>query len=88
MERHLHAQVQAKFNLCIAKIISAVNLNTKKAAKHLPSPSISLFDLHKHNQDNQEKLLGSLFESSKQLQVFKHNFKIAMHRQAHWKQTL
>eukprot|EP00957_Ditylum_brightwellii_P156836 11937183-Ditylum_brightwellii.AAC.1 len=75
MQKHLHAQAQAKFNLHITKIISTVNLNTKKDVKHSPSSSISLFELHKHNQDNQEKLPGSPFESSKQLQVFKHDFK-------------
>eukprot|EP00957_Ditylum_brightwellii_P063617 4828838-Ditylum_brightwellii.AAC.1 len=41
MKRHLHAQVQAKFDLYIAKIISTVNLTTEKADKHLPSSSIS-----------------------------------------------
>eukprot|EP00957_Ditylum_brightwellii_P125414 9559458-Ditylum_brightwellii.AAC.1 len=41
MQRCLHMQVQAKFNLCITKIISAVILSTKKAAKHLSSSSIS-----------------------------------------------
>eukprot|EP00957_Ditylum_brightwellii_P191279 14564398-Ditylum_brightwellii.AAC.1 len=68
MQMHLHVQVQAKVDLCIAKIISTVNLNTKKAAKHLPSASISLFELHKCNHDDQEKLPGGPFESSKQLQ--------------------
>eukprot|EP00957_Ditylum_brightwellii_P089211 6793943-Ditylum_brightwellii.AAC.1 len=63
-------------------------MNTKKADKHLPSSLISLFDLHKHNQDNQEKLLGGPFESSKQLYIFKHGFKVAMHVQAHWKQII
>eukprot|EP00957_Ditylum_brightwellii_P096634 7359877-Ditylum_brightwellii.AAC.1 len=68
MQRRLHMQVQAKFDLCTTKIIYAVNLNTKKVAKHSPSSSISLFELHKRNQDDQEKLPGGLFESSKQLQ--------------------
>eukprot|EP00957_Ditylum_brightwellii_P105956 8081921-Ditylum_brightwellii.AAC.1 len=30
---------------------------------------------HKRDLDDQEKLLGSLFESAKQLQKLKHNFK-------------
>eukprot|EP00957_Ditylum_brightwellii_P045977 3487764-Ditylum_brightwellii.AAC.1 len=64
MQRHLHAQVQAKFDLCITKMFPAVNVNTKKAAKHSLSSSILLFDFHKHNQDDQEKLPGSPFESS------------------------
>eukprot|EP00957_Ditylum_brightwellii_P187066 14246921-Ditylum_brightwellii.AAC.1 len=68
MHRHLQVQLQANFDHCIAKIISAVNANTKKAAKHLPSSLISLYKLHKHNQDNQEKLSRGFFESSKQLQ--------------------
>eukprot|EP00957_Ditylum_brightwellii_P145236 11061683-Ditylum_brightwellii.AAC.1 len=38
--------------------------------------------------DDQEKLPGGLFESSKQLQIFKHDFKIAMHGGLHWKKIL
>eukprot|EP00957_Ditylum_brightwellii_P104408 7951890-Ditylum_brightwellii.AAC.1 len=79
MQRCLYAQVQVKFNLCIAKIISIVGVNTKKAAKHSSSSSISLFELHKRNKDDQEKLPCGPFESSKQLQVFKHDFKVAIH---------
>eukprot|EP00957_Ditylum_brightwellii_P135068 10298027-Ditylum_brightwellii.AAC.1 len=88
MRRRLYVQVQEKIDLCITKIISAVNMNTKKAAKHLPSSSTSLFELHKRNQDDQEKLPGGPFESSKQLQVFKHDFKVDMHGKAHLKQIL
>eukprot|EP00957_Ditylum_brightwellii_P101557 7740049-Ditylum_brightwellii.AAC.1 len=38
--------------------------------------------------DGQEKLPGGLFESLKQLQIFKYNFKIAMHRRSCWRQVL
>eukprot|EP00957_Ditylum_brightwellii_P128154 9774809-Ditylum_brightwellii.AAC.1 len=88
MCRRLQAQLQANLDCCIVKIISVVNVNTKKAAKNSPSPLITLFELHKYNQDNQEKLPGSLFESSKQLQVFKHDFKVAVYGQVHWRQIL
>eukprot|EP00957_Ditylum_brightwellii_P051524 3906517-Ditylum_brightwellii.AAC.2 len=63
-------------------------MNTKTATNHLPSSSISLYELNKRNQDNQEKLPRGPFKSSKQLQVFRHDFKGAMHRQVHWKQIL
>eukprot|EP00957_Ditylum_brightwellii_P015068 1136872-Ditylum_brightwellii.AAC.1 len=83
MQRPLHAQVQTKFDICIAKVTSLVNIYTKNAANHLPSSYISLFKLHEHNQDNKEKLQGNPFESSKQLYVFKHDYKVAMHGQDH-----
>eukprot|EP00957_Ditylum_brightwellii_P052700 3994995-Ditylum_brightwellii.AAC.1 len=70
------------------KIISTVNINNKKAAKNSPSPLTALFELHKCNQDNQEKLPGCLFDFSKQLQVFKYDFKVAMYGQAYWRQIL
>eukprot|EP00957_Ditylum_brightwellii_P037446 2832602-Ditylum_brightwellii.AAC.1 len=38
--------------------------------------------------NNQEKLSGGLCESSKQIQIFKHDFKVAMHRRSHWLQIL
>eukprot|EP00957_Ditylum_brightwellii_P196265 14953488-Ditylum_brightwellii.AAC.1 len=44
--------------------------------------------MYKRNMDNQEKLSGSLFKSSKKLQIFKHDFNIAMHGRAHWRQIL
>eukprot|EP00957_Ditylum_brightwellii_P047561 3612740-Ditylum_brightwellii.AAC.1 len=37
---------------------------------------------------NQEKLPGGLFDSSKQLQTFKHNFKITMYGRANLSQIL
>eukprot|EP00957_Ditylum_brightwellii_P001308 102847-Ditylum_brightwellii.AAC.1 len=65
-----------------------MNVNMKNSTKHSPLSSISLFELYKCNQDDQEKIPGSPFESSKQPQVFKYDFQVAMHRQAHWKQIL
>eukprot|EP00957_Ditylum_brightwellii_P135616 10341218-Ditylum_brightwellii.AAC.2 len=38
--------------------------------------------------DYQEKLPGGLFKSAKQIQIFKHNFKVAMHGKFHWHQIL
>eukprot|EP00957_Ditylum_brightwellii_P208399 15357232-Ditylum_brightwellii.AAC.2 len=40
----------------ITYIISAVNFNTKKKITYTPLNPISLSDLYKRNQDNQEKL--------------------------------
>eukprot|EP00957_Ditylum_brightwellii_P143304 10917901-Ditylum_brightwellii.AAC.1 len=52
------------------------------------SSSRSLCEAHKRNMDDQEKLPGGLFESYKQIQIFKHNFKVTMHRRSHWHQIL
>eukprot|EP00957_Ditylum_brightwellii_P079683 6059071-Ditylum_brightwellii.AAC.1 len=64
-------------------IITTVNLSNKKAAssvsQSLASASSASFEAYKRHMDDYEKLPGGLFESSKQLQIFKHNFKIAMH---------
>eukprot|EP00957_Ditylum_brightwellii_P211548 15366307-Ditylum_brightwellii.AAC.1 len=38
--------------------------------------------------DNQDKLPGGLFESTKQIQIFKHNFKVAMHGRSKWHHIL
>eukprot|EP00957_Ditylum_brightwellii_P127153 9694773-Ditylum_brightwellii.AAC.1 len=38
--------------------------------------------------DNQEKLSGGLFESAKQIQIFKHDFKVVMHGKSQWHQIL
>eukprot|EP00957_Ditylum_brightwellii_P111181 8477618-Ditylum_brightwellii.AAC.1 len=46
------------------------------------------YKTHKRNMGNQEKLPGGLFESAKQIQIFKHDFKLAMHRRSHWHQIL
>eukprot|EP00957_Ditylum_brightwellii_P005646 431086-Ditylum_brightwellii.AAC.1 len=84
--------MQADFDHLIAKIITTVNMNNKKAAfstfQSVSSASSTSFEVYKRHMENQEKIPGGLFESSKQIQIFKHNFKIAMHGQSHWKQTL
>eukprot|EP00957_Ditylum_brightwellii_P171022 13019055-Ditylum_brightwellii.AAC.1 len=36
--------------------------------------------------DNQEKLSSGLFESAKQTQIFKHDFKVTMHGRSNWHQ--
>eukprot|EP00957_Ditylum_brightwellii_P068999 5237452-Ditylum_brightwellii.AAC.1 len=38
--------------------------------------------------DNQDKIPGGLFESAKQTQIFKHNFKVMMHGRSNWCQIL
>eukprot|EP00957_Ditylum_brightwellii_P096077 7319963-Ditylum_brightwellii.AAC.1 len=72
--------MQANFDHCIAKIISFVNKNTKRAGvstnQSVSSASSNFYKTYKRNMDDQEKLLGGLFESSKQLQIFKHDFRI------------
>eukprot|EP00957_Ditylum_brightwellii_P029795 2253476-Ditylum_brightwellii.AAC.1 len=72
--------MQADFNCCIAKIITAVNMNNKKAAfsvsQSVSSASSTSFEVYKRHMDDQEKLLGGLFESSKQLQIFKQDLKL------------
>eukprot|EP00957_Ditylum_brightwellii_P158330 12051956-Ditylum_brightwellii.AAC.1 len=72
--------MQADFDHHIAKIITAVNINSKKAAfnasQSILSTSSTSFEVYKRHMDDQEKLLGGLFESSKQLQIFKHNLKL------------
>eukprot|EP00957_Ditylum_brightwellii_P173562 13214712-Ditylum_brightwellii.AAC.1 len=76
--------MQANFDCCIAKIISAVNLNNKKLSAHsVFFTSVTSFEMYKRNMDDQEKLPHGLFESSKQLQFFKHDLNIAMHRRSH-----
>ena len=92
MKKRLYAAMQADFDRRIAKIITAVNQNTKRAgvsANHsVSSASSNFFETYKRNMDDQEKLPGGLFESSKQLQIFTHDFKIAMHGRLHWKKIL
>eukprot|EP00957_Ditylum_brightwellii_P207319 15352447-Ditylum_brightwellii.AAC.1 len=84
--------MQADFDCCIANIITTVNVNSKKAAfntsQNISSASSTSFKVYKRHMDDQKKLPGGLFESSKQLQIFKNNFKTAMHGQSHWKQIL
>eukprot|EP00957_Ditylum_brightwellii_P032616 2471962-Ditylum_brightwellii.AAC.1 len=38
--------------------------------------------------DDQDKLPGGLFESEKQIQIFKHDFKVVMHGRSNWRQIL
>eukprot|EP00957_Ditylum_brightwellii_P192901 14687545-Ditylum_brightwellii.AAC.1 len=52
------------------------------------SSSKSSYKSYKRNMDNQDKLSSGLFESAKQIQIFKHNFKVAMHGRSNWCQIL
>eukprot|EP00957_Ditylum_brightwellii_P050093 3796890-Ditylum_brightwellii.AAC.1 len=83
MKYHLKHQIKAFFDRCIADIIVAINM---KAQKPLQSASTKTkYEQHKKDLDDQEKLPGGLFESAKQLQIFKHDFKIVTHSRASWK---
>eukprot|EP00957_Ditylum_brightwellii_P100096 7628160-Ditylum_brightwellii.AAC.1 len=92
MKKRIYSKMQAEFDCHIAKIITAVNVNNKKAAfntsQSVSSTSSTSFKAYKRHMYDQEKFPRGLFESSKQLQIFKHNFKITMHGQSHWKQIL
>eukprot|EP00957_Ditylum_brightwellii_P097715 7441827-Ditylum_brightwellii.AAC.1 len=92
MKKHLYSAMQADFDRHIAKIISSVNENTKRAGvsanQSVFSASSNFYETYKRNTDDQEKLPGGLFELFKQLQIFKHNFKIAMHERLHWEKIL
>eukprot|EP00957_Ditylum_brightwellii_P073908 5616388-Ditylum_brightwellii.AAC.1 len=78
MKRCLKRQIKASFNRQIADIIVAVN--AKLHNKPLQSALTKMeYAQHKRDLDNQEKLPSGLFESAKQLQIFKHNFKTATH---------
>eukprot|EP00957_Ditylum_brightwellii_P197853 15072343-Ditylum_brightwellii.AAC.1 len=72
----------------IARIIFSINISTKKyhstSSMASVSSSRSLYKTHKRNMDDQEKLPSGLFGSAKQIQIFKHNFKVAMPRRSHW----
>eukprot|EP00957_Ditylum_brightwellii_P096826 7373846-Ditylum_brightwellii.AAC.1 len=50
--------------------------------------SKSSYETYKRNMGNQEKLPCGLFKSAKQIQIFKHDFKVAMHRTSNWHQIL
>eukprot|EP00957_Ditylum_brightwellii_P126722 9658667-Ditylum_brightwellii.AAC.1 len=71
-------QMQDHFDKRIARIISNVNISTKKyhSTASLASASSSkfLYEAYKRIMDDQEKLHGGLFESAKQIQIFMHNF--------------
>eukprot|EP00957_Ditylum_brightwellii_P010276 776694-Ditylum_brightwellii.AAC.1 len=92
MKKHLYAKLQANFDHHIAKIISAVNANKKKmshsTAHGILTTSDTSFEMYKRHVDDQEKLPGGLFEPSKQLEIFKHNFKISMHGRTNWRRIL
>eukprot|EP00957_Ditylum_brightwellii_P102961 7846531-Ditylum_brightwellii.AAC.1 len=84
MKYCLKRQIKASFDHRIADIIVAVN--AKAHNKPLQSASTKTeYKQHKRDLDNQEKLPGGLFEFTKQLQIFKHNFKIAAHNRANCK---
>eukprot|EP00957_Ditylum_brightwellii_P091958 7001766-Ditylum_brightwellii.AAC.1 len=84
MRRCLKRQIKPSFDRCIADIIVAVN--AKAQNKPLQSASTKTeYKQRKRNLDNQDKLPGGLFESAKQLQIFKHDFKTATHSRASWK---
>eukprot|EP00957_Ditylum_brightwellii_P092200 7019323-Ditylum_brightwellii.AAC.1 len=79
----LQQQFQVNCNRWITKIISAINVSYKRTVSNsVSSQSVSFYELYKRKMDDCKKLPGGLFESSKQLQLFKHNFKIAMYGQA------
>eukprot|EP00957_Ditylum_brightwellii_P093450 7116873-Ditylum_brightwellii.AAC.1 len=84
--------MQDCLNKRIARIISNVNISTKKYHSTSSMTSVlssrSLYETHKRNMDDQWKLPNGLFELSKQIQIFKHNFKVAMHGRSHWYQIL
>eukprot|EP00957_Ditylum_brightwellii_P083775 6367653-Ditylum_brightwellii.AAC.1 len=52
------------------------------------SSSKSLYEIHKRNMDNQDRFSSGFFELVKRIQIFKHNFKIAMHGRSNWCQIL
>eukprot|EP00957_Ditylum_brightwellii_P087080 6627913-Ditylum_brightwellii.AAC.1 len=84
MKCHLKRQIKASFDRRIADIIVAVN--AKAYDKPLQSASTKTeYEQHKRDLDEQEKLLGGLFKSAKQLQIFKHDFKTAAYSRASWK---
>eukprot|EP00957_Ditylum_brightwellii_P028245 2133082-Ditylum_brightwellii.AAC.1 len=84
MKHCLKRQIKASFDHCIVDIIIAVN--AKVHNKPLQSALTKTeYEQRKRDFVNQEKLLGGLIESAKQLQIFKHDFKITAHSRASWK---
>eukprot|EP00957_Ditylum_brightwellii_P058593 4443719-Ditylum_brightwellii.AAC.1 len=59
--------MQADFDRRIAKIITAVNMNNKKAffstSQSISFTSSTSFEVYKSHMDDQEKLPGGLLES-------------------------
>eukprot|EP00957_Ditylum_brightwellii_P066265 5029313-Ditylum_brightwellii.AAC.2 len=62
MKKRIYSEMQANFDCCIAKIITAVNISSKKAAfntsQSVLSTSSTSFKVYKRNMDDQEKLPG------------------------------
>eukprot|EP00957_Ditylum_brightwellii_P149874 11414442-Ditylum_brightwellii.AAC.1 len=88
-------KMQERLDTRIARTISGVNISTKKYQSSTSMASISsskslykTYKTYKRNMDNQDKLPGVLFESAKHIQIFKHDFKVAMHRRSNWCQIL
>eukprot|EP00957_Ditylum_brightwellii_P014113 1063992-Ditylum_brightwellii.AAC.2 len=89
LHHHLQQQFQTDYNRHITKIISTVNMSNKRTSStSISHQSVESYELYKHNMNDHKKLPDSLFESSKQLQLFKHDFKIAMYGQANWHEIL
>eukprot|EP00957_Ditylum_brightwellii_P082739 6291060-Ditylum_brightwellii.AAC.1 len=92
MHCHIKHQMQDCLDKRITRIISGVNISTKKyhstSSMESVSSSKSLYETYKRNMGDQEKLLGGLFNSAKQIQIFKHDFNVAMHGRSNWHQIL
>eukprot|EP00957_Ditylum_brightwellii_P073965 5620279-Ditylum_brightwellii.AAC.1 len=62
MKKWIYSKMRADFNCCIAKIITTVNVNNKKAAfntsQSVSSTSDTSFEVYKRHMDDQEKLPG------------------------------
>eukprot|EP00957_Ditylum_brightwellii_P074034 5625416-Ditylum_brightwellii.AAC.1 len=90
MHSHIKYQMQDCLDKRIARIIFGIYISTKKyhSTANMVSVSTSKFSykVHKRNMDDQDKLLGGLFTSAKQIQIFKHNFKVVMHGRSNWHQ--
>eukprot|EP00957_Ditylum_brightwellii_P049591 3761610-Ditylum_brightwellii.AAC.1 len=85
MHHCLQQQFQANYDRQIANIISTINMYYKRIlSKSVSNQYVSSYNLYKRNMDDYKKLSGGLFESSKQLQLFKHDFKIVIYGQAKW----
>eukprot|EP00957_Ditylum_brightwellii_P072437 5504932-Ditylum_brightwellii.AAC.1 len=69
MKKRLYSAMQVDFDCRITKIISTVNVNNKRAGvssnQSVSSASSNIYETYKRNMDDQEKLPGGLFESSK-----------------------
>eukprot|EP00957_Ditylum_brightwellii_P047486 3606447-Ditylum_brightwellii.AAC.1 len=92
MHCHIEHQMQDRLKKRITRIISGINISTKKYQSTASMASVSsskfLHNTYKRNKDNQYKFPGGLFESAKQIQIFEHNFKVVMHGRSNWHQIL